>query len=346
MIKKLLYICCFLSVFLTEGKSQDVHFTSFEFSPLTLNPALAGSFSGSYRLGGIYRDQWRSVAGSGAYSTPTLHVDIPLIRGLRKQDWVGIGVGFFSDKSGSYSNKEDGSRNNPLVYTKSFQGLSYHLALDKKQTRIISFGIQNGTGSRKLKQGTTLLTESFIVEGNSQDDLLISNGSGSIIDWVGGVTFSAHMRNLSFLRTGLSVGRINRKSQSFAGSTDRQKLKYTIFGMYDTPISGNLFLTPSLLYQRTGNNQELVLQTKVSKLLSEEKEIYGNFGLGYRVGDAIQLLVGADIKNIKVQLAYDMNVSGLVGASRTVGGFELAVSYIGKVYKKPKIDPTKICPRL
>lgn len=343
MTKKLLFLLCFLFIGLTQGNSQDIHFTSYEFSPLTLNPALAGSFSGSYRIGGIYRDQWRAVSGSGAYSTPTIHVDVPLIRGFRKQDWIGLGAGFYRDQSSQYG----------LVTSKSFQGLSYHLALDKKQTQIISFGVQNGTGSRRVNLRGDLRTESLILgeltggagTGNQDNELLDAQG-GTIVDWVGGVTYSSYQRNLSFIRAGFSIGRITRGNQSFGGATDRQKLKYTAFALYDTPIAGNLFLTPSLMYQRIGNNQQLVAQTKVSLLVSEEKNIYVNGGLGYRVGDAIQILVGADVRDIKVQLAYDVNVSGLTAASRGQGAFELAVSYIGKVYKKPKVDPTKVCPRL
>ena len=333
---------CFLTLGLMQGNTQDIHFTSYDFSPLTLNPALAGSFNGSYRVGGIYRDQWRSVSNNGAYSTPTVHVDVPLIKGFRKQDWIGIGAGVYRDQSST-------SR---LVQTKSFQGLSYHMALDKKQNQILSFGIQNGTGTRSVK-GTNLRTETFILGEASggggyynQDDLLVQGTEGTIVDWVGGVTYSSYQRNSSFIRAGLSVGRINRGSQSFAGSSDEQKVKITAFGLYDFPLAGNLFLTPSIMYQRTSNNQALVAQTKMSYLASEAKGIYVNAGLGYRVGDAIQILVGADVKDVKVQLGYDINVNGLIGATNSVGAFELAVSYIGKVYKKPKVDATKVCPRL
>jgi hypothetical protein len=40
---------------------QDQHFTQYYASPLTLNPALAGAFSGTYRMSLIYRDQWRNA---------------------------------------------------------------------------------------------------------------------------------------------------------------------------------------------------------------------------------------------------------------------------------------------
>ena len=46
-------------------KSQDIHFTLHQMTPLAFNPANTGAFYGSYRLSGLYRDQYRSVAGAG-----------------------------------------------------------------------------------------------------------------------------------------------------------------------------------------------------------------------------------------------------------------------------------------
>lgn len=320
-----------------SAKSQDIHFTSFDFAPLTINPSLSGAFLGTYRVGGIYRDQWRSVSSAGAYKTVNLHIDMPVIRGFRKKDWVGIGVNIFNDNSNTYN----------LNTTKSFQGLSYHLSLDKKQTQVLSFGIQNNVTSRKVNlRNRNLNTESFIRSGDSTDDDLVTNNNNrTLTDWVGGVMYSQYLRNQSFVRAGFSLGNITGRSQSIANSTDRKKLHYVAFVMYDMPLRGNLFLTPQAFYQRKGNNQELLTQVKASYLLDASKNIYLNAGVGYRWGDAINLIVGADYKDFKVQFAYDANVSGLAAASRTIGAFELGVSYIGKVYKKPKPDPTEVCPR-
>jgi len=150
---KRLFLLFVLFCSLYSVKAQDIHFTSFDYAPLTVNPALSGAFLGTYRVGGIYRDQWRSVSSDGGFKTVNLHIDMPVIRGFRKQDWVGIGVNVFNDRSNTYN----------LNTTKSFQGLSYHLSLDKKQTQILAFGIQNNTTSRRLVNPmVTLNTETFI----------------------------------------------------------------------------------------------------------------------------------------------------------------------------------------
>ena len=41
--------------------AQDKHFSQFYASPMAMNPALAGAFDGKFRVGAIYRDQWRGA---------------------------------------------------------------------------------------------------------------------------------------------------------------------------------------------------------------------------------------------------------------------------------------------
>ena len=56
----------FLLAIATTGLAQDQHFTQFFASPLTLNPALTGTFDGKYRVAFIYRDQepYKTFAGA------------------------------------------------------------------------------------------------------------------------------------------------------------------------------------------------------------------------------------------------------------------------------------------
>jgi hypothetical protein len=93
----------------------------------------------------------------------------------------------------------------------------------------------------------------------------------------------------------------------------------------------------------------LVVQGLIDYLFNEAKNTILVGGIGYRsgqgIGDAIQLMAGTYFKDIKVMLGYDINISSLTLASGTVGGFEIAAQYIGKVYKRPKPDPVIFCPR-
>ena len=71
--------------------AQDIHFTQFYLTPLNTNPAYTGAFEGTFRLSGIYRDQFAGVLNSNPFRTPSFGVDAPLIKGLGKRDWIGVG---------------------------------------------------------------------------------------------------------------------------------------------------------------------------------------------------------------------------------------------------------------
>ena len=81
-------------------------------------------------------------------------------------------------------------------------------------------------------------------------------------------------------------------------------------------------------------------------MIKPDRGIRLNGGIGYRIGDALQFLVGMDIKDLRLGVSYDMNISSLSPASGYFGGFELGVAYYGKIFKKPKIKPVIVCPRL
>ena len=61
-IKTLLF---FLTVFFCQDiVAQDIHWTMYDMSPLTLNPANTGAYEGTFRIGGIYRDQYNSISNA------------------------------------------------------------------------------------------------------------------------------------------------------------------------------------------------------------------------------------------------------------------------------------------
>src|SRR5438067_13574700 len=82
--------------------AQDIHYSQFYASPLTLNPALTGVNECNYRANAMYRNQWSSVS-SNPYQTPSVSFDIDNVlqrvikkgtfslRGLRLDDKPGDG---------------------------------------------------------------------------------------------------------------------------------------------------------------------------------------------------------------------------------------------------------------
>ncbi len=95
--------------------AQDVHFTQYFTSPLTLNPALTGLVNEDLRFAANYRTQWSSVS-STPYITGTFSYDMAILKGkLPEGDALGVGLLGLYDKSGS------GGLTNTTV------GLSWHI---------------------------------------------------------------------------------------------------------------------------------------------------------------------------------------------------------------------------
>src|SRR5215207_4229075 len=79
--------------------AQDIHYSQFYASPLTLNPALTGINDCSYRVNGMYRSQWSSIPAP--YSTPSLSFDInSLAPKVIKTGNLSAGLLIYNDRSG------------------------------------------------------------------------------------------------------------------------------------------------------------------------------------------------------------------------------------------------------
>ena len=350
-VRKLLFLLTAL-LCVSALSAQDIHFTQFYMSPMTMNPSMAGKFEGTVRIGGIYRGQWSSVVGGGdSYKTPSLFVDAPIIRGIRKQDWIGVGLTFFSDKAGELGLKHSAAK----------LGATYHLALGKKRTTVLSLGGQYGKVSRKLGDDRRYedgydpsgqYVPSISQEGNVVDDT-------DYTDIDAGINISAKLNKRMDFIFGYSMYHINEGKYSLVGRSDTGSTTPTnptagnaeiprrsiIHGQFNAALDDRWSINPAFQYMSMNGADEIQIQALGGYLFNPEKDITLNFGLGYRMRDALQVIAGMKYKDLRVGLAYDINTSDLNAASNYRGGFEIAVNYIVKIYKPAVIKQKVLCPR-
>ncbi|MCB0646447.1 MAG: hypothetical protein KDC49_07270 [Saprospiraceae bacterium] len=329
------------------GNSQDIHFTYFEFAPQSVNPALNGLFAGSYRASGIFRDQYQNTGVQG-YRTIEAAIDAPVIRGFRKQDWIGIGASFDKDTRGAFKFSDTYSR----------MGLTYHLALDAKQTRILSIGAQRNGVNRRLNIPTGSENTFVQLSGQNSDpdlnnlqQMAETGGSGapavqgSYSDWVGGLSFTNRTKQGQMM-LGVAATHFLKENAAFTG-TYNIPLRITGFFTYEGSINPKTSLEPGLIVQSQGDAFELSAHMVTGYKISQTSPLVVKGGLGFRTGTAsAQVLLGAEYKNIKAGFAYDIPLSGYANASGIQNSIELGVSFIGIIKKTPKPDPIVTCPRL
>lgn len=323
-------------------QAQDIHFTLFNFSPLTLNPASTGAFEGTFRAGGIYRDQWTTL--NRGMRTPSFYLDAPVIQGFGKNDWVGVGLTMFQDNAGVGN-----------LQTTSFQlSGSYHLSLDKRGNSILTLGAQGGQVQKRIRNTDDIIFADEIVFGGgsvmeSEDKRNLAASSDNnrpYFDLGGGLLFTQRIDKTGYLQLGFAMMHLTRPRYGVLTQVDRQQLRYNAHAELRTDVGKNMFIAPTAVFSMMGKAYEVVGQAWSGLYMNEERDLALRFGLGYRWGDSGQALFGVDYKNLRAAIGYDLNFSELAPAISRQGGFEIGVMYIAKIYKQPTVKPTILCPQL
>lgn len=365
-------ILLLLVSFCTSTQAQDIHYTMFDMAPLELNPAYTGYYSGTFRIGGIYRTQWAGLSvsnppsatssagysGFTGYQTPSAYVDLPFaIRRKNKplRNWAGVGISFYYDAVGPMSN---------LAASLS---LSYHLGLGKKANTILSFAAQGGVLQRRINSNFTFESDLDPNQIGQIDPLAQGNLTKTLPDFSGGLMLSHKGRRFGF-EAGISLNHFTNPNNSFetpeTNDEGEDRLPMTLISNLAMKIAltknGKFFLRPLVFFQNTLNTTgvgeglsafDLQGQLLLGIHFNDLQDITLYLGGGYRAsGDAIAR-IGLDIKGLKFGFAYDINAisEGLnyqTFQSNNRGmAFEVALSYVAKIYKVPVVRDVLFCPR-
>lgn len=335
-MRKIYPIVLLLLLFGAGARAQDIHYSMFYASPLTLNPALTGIHDGSYRVAGIYRNQWRSV--STAFHTYSASYDMKLLQGKLKRDVFAVGGVFTGDKSG------DGK----LTMNSGMVSIAYHKGLDKNRKHFIGLGIQLGYTQKNLKYQQLTFPEQF----NGTDfDPTQSNGESitkpgvGYFDMQAGLLHQSMIKDIIGFTTGLTVYHLTMPNQSVMGDKSAKlNMRYTVQEGIRIKVHKNVFITPNFIYQYQNKAQEINFGTAVEYRATVGKtDLVASLGGWYRWKDAAIVTAGLELYKVRVMAAYDINVSKLRPASTGRGGFELAIIYTGFI-KSNKVNYPVLVP--
>jgi type IX secretion system PorP/SprF family membrane protein len=310
----------------------DPHYTQYYVYPSWLNPALTGAFDGSYRVSGIYRNQWSSVISP--YSTPGITAD------FNTNSNLSFGASILNQTAG------DGGYNYLTGYVSAaFTGIRF----GNNGSQHISFGVQGGIINRrfnpsKLHFGDQWNPITGYNPGVTSSDIL-TRTSASTFDAGAGVLYydgnASHKANL-FL--GFSANHLTQPEDAFSvGSKEKLPIRYTAHAGLKIQAGDNFSITPNLLYLRQGNAEEKMVGAYGQFKASNDFDFL--LGANYRFDDAIAPYVGFYYKKLTLGLSYDVNVSDLSKMAGSANTFEVSLTLIGK--KKVKLqDEHFVCPRL
>ena len=338
-VRRLLRRCALLSIVLISSIcfSQDIHFSQFYASPLTLNPALTGFSNGTYRATAIYRNQWRSV--TQPYVTYSASYDMRLLQGKLPKDIFGVGGMVFSDKSG------DGD----LGILHLMASVAYHKRIGKNQ--YLALGIQGGYVQKSLQFAQLTFPNQF--SGTDFDPTIpnqepYTGGNISYLDFNVGLMWHAAINDGLGLFAGVSWFHLTQPQESFLGATSNKiPARYLGHGGARIKLSDRIWLTPNFVYMYQDKAQELNLGTSVEYHFNDKNNMVAMIGGWYRLVDAFILSAGYEFKSIRMGVSYDFNASQLTPASHARGAFEISLVYTGilntSVTREPILVP---CPKM
>lgn len=330
------------------ANAQDIHFSQFNQSPLTLNPALAGT-TVWIRASMIYRTQWSAV--TVPYKTIGASFDVKSKRRWIKikhetakfrqsgENGFGWGVNVYNDRAG------DGK-----MGTLQMNGsLAYQIYLSAKS--MLAAGFQGGLMQRSLNFSSLYWGSQY--DPNSSTgyntalpaDKAIASGSSSLIrpDLGAGMiyTYKKNERYMSGndqrdFTVGASVFHINQPKYSFLGGNEKLDPRIVLHGSGTYGIANTrIAIVPGVMISKQGPNQEIFAGTMVRYMLRDDSKYTGfvkgaSFSAGgyYRNRDAFVATALFEFSSYGIGMSYDLNVSGLKTVSSGRGGFEITLRFL------------------
>lgn len=334
-MKKILSLTIGFATMCFSVAAQDAHYSQFFWSPLTLNPANTGVFNGDLRAYTIYRMQWFTVAPP--YKTFSVCVDGPIFKNKMKgPDFFALGINFNNDNQGSVRLKNN-SYNLLMSYTKFFGG---------RQRHNLTLGYEIGYATRTVTLGSLTWDSQYDPNTGGYNPAFGSGepggGGTGYIDMSTGIVWNFTTDHLFRSALGISVHHFTKPNTSIHGGADLLKMKYGFQWLVNYKLSetSNTTLEPSLfaaqqgptLHVIGGLNVKYVLEER-SRYTTHQSDKSFRVGVFYRFRDAFYATFRYDYMDFYGAIAYDINVSGLTKASKTVGGFELMLGWKGLLGK-------------
>ncbi|MCS6917532.1 MAG: PorP/SprF family type IX secretion system membrane protein [Chitinophagales bacterium] len=332
----------FIFMLLTAAGSaaaQDIHFSQFYFSPLTVNPALTGAIDGTFRIGGIYRNQWSSITSPFVYSTPSIAFDAKLFSGGFTANYLGAGILLLNDRSG------DGN----LTNITGMLSLAYHQSLDREGNYHLAAGLQGGFVQKSIDFEKLNFGDEFDGLGfGGVTNEFFKYYQIAYADFAGGVLLYGIPSNRFRFQLGGSIFHLTTPRESFfESSTNQLDMRFVAHGSAGMRAGRRMYFFPFAQYQFQNNDNEAVVGANIGYNMSESlrgpQQIF-YVGVFNRVRYDIIPTVGIMMKGFQAGISYDVNISpDLRPATGGKGGFELAVAYIGNI-TPPKHYKRIFCP--
>lgn len=301
--------------------AQDINFSQFYELPLLRNPALAGYFRGDFRAAGAYRSQWGSV--TTPYRTMALGSELRFGVG-GSENYLTVGTQITNDVAGD----------SKLSRTQLLPALTFHKSLNEEKDAYLSAGFIGGFVQQRYDATALTFADQFVNGAYSPTNPThqrLPSSNVTYMDAGAGLAFSSTMGGDVRYYAGAAIFHFNQPKVAFDAANDvRLNQKIMVNAGLSAPVAEQNRLILYGDYFTQGGHHQAQGGLLYRHLVLEEDDDYGvslSFGGFYRWNDAFVPVVKLDYYQLSFGLTYDVNVSKLVKASQSRGGFELTMVY-------------------
>jgi type IX secretion system PorP/SprF family membrane protein len=332
-------------------QGQDPDFSQHYATPLSLNPALAGTFNGTYRVGGVYRDAWR-IASPAPITTYVFNGEYRFKVNEKKKnpDYAGAGIKFFSDRTSLIEQN-----------TNAISALfAYHKSLSQYRKQILSFGLEVGLGQKNLNYENLFFEDQFNdvngFEGFTEEDLQANNFAYA--DFSMGLNYSQEINKKNRINAGLTFAHLSTPNVSFwrrSESLDPDLVKvnnipllYSFQLSAQNQLSYFISIQPRIIAEVQGPHVQLFAGSTVRFDLGTNNKSavhVGGFGRLSNSSEDIGLshlvpFAGFEVNEMLLGLSYDINTRDFSNQYQGMGVLEISITYTGEV-----VEDSAFCPQ-
>ena len=311
--KSAISVVIVLLLFIIQLPAQEVHFSQFDNNPLLINPALAGHFEGSLRLGAAYRNQGAAI--SVPYTTYSAWGDAHLEPQRLQRSAIGTGVYLYNDNAGEGA----------LATTSGTFAASFIRSFNRDNTFKAALGFSVGIINRKINFSKLVFDNQWngtVFDPNvaSGEPFTSSSLFAPDFNFGGLVCWQINQKtNTSF---GLAMHHINRPKLTFYDDENRLEPKIVAHAQVFLQLDETFELRPGAFFATQRGANELMAG---ADLVIRRGDLALVAGVWHRLERDIVPRVGITLNGLAIQFSYDVNVSKLHLASNYRGGMEITV---------------------
>ncbi len=301
--------------------AQDIHFSQFRQSPLTLNPANTGALLGDFRVGANYRTQWGKVLDN-PINTVSLGFDKPFF--INDYDRIGVGVVVVNDQAGD------------LGFNTNRIGLSgsYLKLLGNQEIRIgvqAAYTIRSIDNKLSFPEGFNKVTGEFDPSLTQMEPL--TKLSSGYFDANLGIAWAGYFGDFR-PEVGLAGFHLNGPKETFFSDADVIAVKIVAHGTFKYFVTKEIFVDPNFLVASQAKTKNVILGVNGGMNLKDNDFRVSSIfaGVGVRNGfsensDAIILRTGATVGTFDFGVSYDVNTSALRAGVSGNGSLEFSLIF-------------------